>query len=97
MTKTERMKDLPRQETPDDAVTPAERMPRLGELFGSFLRFASVSFGILISPERSPMVKFQQRYVMSHRNFANCRCVKAFWQFCSSQKGCRFSQSVLGA
>ena len=39
----------------------------------------------------------QQRYAKSHRIFANVRCTKDFSLFRSSQGGCWFSQSVLGA
>jgi hypothetical protein len=44
-----------------------------------------------------PGVKFQQRYVKSHRNLGNCRWATGFGQFYSSQGGHLFSRSVLGA
>jgi len=43
------------------------------------------------------LVKFQQRYVMSHRNVVNCQWAKAFDQFCSSHGDHPVSRSVLGA
>jgi hypothetical protein len=43
------------------------------------------------------VVKFQQRYVMSHRNVVNCLRAKAFGQFCNSQGDHPVSRSVLGA
>jgi Phage integrase, N-terminal SAM-like domain len=42
-------------------------------------------------------IKFQQRYVMSHRNVVNCRWAKAFGQFCGSHGDHPVSRSVLGA
>src|SRR5450631_1306760 len=48
--------------------------------------------------DRSPTtVKFQQRYVMSHRNVVNGLWAKAFGQFCSSHGDHPVSRSVLGA
>jgi hypothetical protein len=46
---------------------------------------------------KTNMVKFQQRYVMSHRNVVNCLWDKAFGQFGGSHGGGPFSRSVLGA
>ena len=46
---------------------------------------------------RTNRVKFQQRYVMSHRNVVNCLWAKAFGQFCSSHGDHPVSRSVLGA
>jgi hypothetical protein len=45
----------------------------------------------------SMLVKFQQRYVKSHRNVVNCLWAKAFGQFCSSHGDHLVSRSVLGA
>ena len=62
MNETDRPKDLPCQE--GGAATPAKRMPRLGEIFVSFLRLGSVSFGILISPERCHTESGRKRRVL---------------------------------
>jgi hypothetical protein len=43
------------------------------------------------------LVKFQQRYVMSHRNVVKCFWDKVFGQFGGSHGARRISQSVLGA
>ena len=48
-------------------------------------------------PYRRIWVKFQQRYVMSHRNVVNCLRAKAFGLFCSSHGDHPVSRSVLGA
>jgi hypothetical protein len=53
------------------------------------------SFGAIW--RQTTLVKFQQRYVMSHRNVVNCRWAKAFGQFCSSHGDHPVSRSVLGA
>jgi hypothetical protein len=45
----------------------------------------------------SILVKFQQRYVMSHRSVVNCRWAKAFGQFCTSDGHHPVSRLVLGA
>src|SRR5664279_3194388 len=51
----------------------------------------------ILKSNSHPVVKFQQRYVMSHRNVVNCQWAKAFDQFCSSHGAHPDSRSVLGA
>jgi nucleotide-binding universal stress UspA family protein len=51
----------------------------------------------VVSPNPRKLVKFQQRYQKSHRNFHNLLFLKNFRQGCGSRNWLLFGRPILGA